>query len=266
MITVNKTGKYTVNAKDVNDCFASDSLHIINVYTHPAPDLGNDKNICDGASITLNAGNYNTYVWNDGSPSQYLKVMSPGTYWVQVTDNNYCIGSDTFVVSQLLQPPVDFLPPVDSLCSYDKLTLTPLGSFAAYSWSTGEMQPTITVDKPGLYTLYVTDYSGCSGTSTTNVVEKDCMFGVYIPSAFTPNSDGRNDIFKALVFGKIIYFSFNIYDRFGELVFSTNNPSKGWNGLINGQPQNTGTYVWQCAYQLEGSTAKVEKGTVVLMH
>ncbi len=265
-ITVNQTGEYIVRAKDANDCFASDSMHIVNVYTHPTPDLGNDKNICNGSTITLDAGKFAGYIWNDGSSSQYLNVSQAGVYWVNVTDNDHCSGSDTFAVQQLLQPPADFLKPVDSLCSYDELTLSAQGSFETYLWSTGETFPSITVDKPGLYTLNVTDANGCSGTDATDVVQKDCMYGVYIPSAFTPNSDGKNDVFRAMVFGKVIYFKLNIYDRFGELIFSATDPSKGWDGTIKGQPQNIGTYVWQCAYQLQGSAAVYKKGTVVLMH
>jgi gliding motility-associated-like protein len=265
-LTINKAGNYIVVAKDANGCFASDSLRVLNVYAHPMPDLGNDKNICSGSAITLDAGKFFSYAWNDGSSAQHLNVSQPGTYWVKVMDNNRCLGSDTFVVHQLLQPPADFLEPVDSLCSYDELTLTPSESFVNYNWSTGEVQPAIIVDKPGLYTLTVTDANGCSGTDATDVVHKDCMNGVYIPSAFTPNNDGRNDVFRAMVFGRVVYFRLNVYDRFGELIFSTTDPSKGWNGLINGQPQNIGTYVWQCAYQLQGSDAVYKKGTLVLMH
>ena len=265
-IFVNKAGLYSVKAKDNNGCFSSDTLQVVSVFAQPVPDLGMDKNICEGTNIQLDAGKYISYSWQDGFNAEFYNLSAPGKYWVSVTDNNYCKGSDTINILALNATPSNFLKSSDSLCDYDQLVLIPTGNYSLYNWSTGEMQPFITVANAGIYFLTVTDFNGCVGTDTTTVVQKECMNGVYIPSAFTPNGDGKNDIFKAKAFGKIISFRFNIYNRFGELVFSTGDPSKGWDGTIQQQPQNIGTYIWQCTYQLEGSNATSKKGTVLLMH
>ena len=91
------------------------------------------------------------------------------------------------------------------------------------------------------------------------------MLGVYIPGAFTPNSDGRNDIFKALVFGKVVSFKLQVFSREGQLVFQTTDPAKGWDGLYKGMSYSTTTFVWQCSYQLEGQRPDYQKGTVILV-
>ena len=265
-ITVYNSGSYSVLAKDINGCFASDTLDVKQVYAQPKPNLGADKNICSGTTINLDAGKFVSYLWQDNSSSEYFAASASGTYWVNVTDANSCKGNDTVIIKNLIPSPSNFLTPVDSICSYGKLTLTAGNSYINYYWSTGEMQPSITIDKPGMYALKVTDADGCTGSDTVNVIPKDCMHGVYIPSAFTPNSDGKNDVFRAMVFGKAVYFNLSVYNRFGEMIFATTNPSAGWNGLVKAQPQNSGVYIWTCSYKLEGGNAVTEKGTVLLLH
>ncbi len=99
------------------------------------------------------------------------------------------------------------------------------------------------------YTVYVTTLDGSSGeTCLDSASVKVLIFNtapkVFVPTAFTPNNDGRNDLFIPVAAGisKIEYF--RIFNRWGELVFSTTTDGQGWDGRIKGQPQNTGTFVW----------------------
>jgi gliding motility-associated-like protein len=91
------------------------------------------------------------------------------------------------------------------------------------------------------------------------------MEGLFIPNAFTPNGDGKNDIFRPLIFGNVTSFTFVIYNRWGGLVYETHDPAGGWNGKINGLSAQKGTYVWFCRYTLEGQPEKTEKGIVELV-
>jgi gliding motility-associated-like protein len=91
------------------------------------------------------------------------------------------------------------------------------------------------------------------------------MVGLYVPNAFTPNADGRNDVFKPLLFGPATDFSFVIFNRWGGKVFETHNPAEGWNGKLNGVDASADTYVWLCRYTLEGQSPQIEKGTVQLI-
>lgn len=113
--------------------------------------------------------------------------------------------------------------------------------------------------------LTVKDNNGCSGNDTTRIVEKICYTGVYIPTAFTPNNDGLNDLFRARVYGKTTSFKLEVYNRYGEKVFETTDPGAGWNGIYKGTPQSTAVFVWQCFYQLTGEKSAYKKGTVALI-
>ena len=89
---------------------------------------------------------------------------------------------------------------------------------------------------------------------------------LFIPSAFTPNGDGLNDVFKALYGENVTEFNLQVYDRWGELVFSTKNKAKGWDGRYKGQLQNSGIYVWIIRYKTTiDLEEKMMKGTVMLI-
>ena len=121
------------------------------------------------------------------------------------------------------------------------------------------------INRPGTYWLKATDDNGCTGINSISVYLKNCKQGVYIPKAFTPNNDGQNDVWKALVFGKVISFKLQLYNREGKLIFQTTDPLKGWNGFYNGFSHSTTTLVWQCSYQLENRQPEFQKGTVMLV-
>lgn len=138
-------------------------------------------------------------------------------------------------------------------------------AYTNYLWSTGAAERKVTVQNPGTYWLTVTDANGCSGTDSITVFPKQCMSGVYIPTAFTPDGDGKNDFFKALVFGKALLFKLQVFDRWGQVVFQTTDPNKHWDGRNKGIDYSTTTFVWQCFYRLEGQQPEFQKGTVTLI-
>ena len=105
----------------------------------------------------------------------------------------------------------------------------------------------------------------CKGVDSVTVFTKDCMEGIYIPTAFTPNNDGKNDIFKPFIFGNIVHYEFTIYNRFGQIVFTTTNPFNGWDGNLKGIQQNEGGFTWTCRYLLLGKADQVKSGSVVLI-
>ncbi|RZK46011.1 MAG: hypothetical protein EOO94_03515, partial [Pedobacter sp.] len=86
----------------------------------------------------------------------------------------------------------------------------------------------MSVTNGGTYSLKVTAQNGCAATEKIIVAEKDCLNGVFIANAFTPNHDGHNDVFRAMVYGPVIKFSILIFNRYGQVVFSTDNHLKGW--------------------------------------
>ncbi len=86
-----------------------------------------------------------------------------------------------------------------------------------------------------------------------------------MPTAFTPNGDGLNDLCRPVIFGTLDKYEFTVYNRYGETVFHSKQPGKGWDGMVKGKQQNAGTFMWVCQYQLDGKMLELEKGTVVLI-
>jgi gliding motility-associated-like protein len=89
--------------------------------------------------------------------------------------------------------------------------------------------------------------------------------GIFFPNAFSPNGDGKNDIFKPIIYTNLLQYEFSVYNRWGAKVFETTNPEKGWDGTVNGMPQNSGNFAWICKYQIEGEPARIEKGYGLLL-
>jgi gliding motility-associated-like protein len=95
------------------------------------------------------------------------------------------------------------------------------------------------------------------------VVDKNA---VYVPTAFSPNGDGKNDVLKAIPVGRVRLIQFAVYNRWGEIVFYTTNFGKGWNGSHLGVPAETGVYVWMLRAVDELKGAPIEqKGTVTVI-
>jgi gliding motility-associated-like protein len=186
-------------------------------------------------------------------------------YVVEVSDNNGCIGRDSTTLTTLLPLPKGFLPMDTAVCSYGSFELRAPNGYSAYFWNNGASANSITIRQPGVYWLQVKDNNNCTGKDTIVVNPKDCMKGFYIPSAFTPNGDGRNDIFRPMLFGNVKRYQFAVYNRWGEVIYLTTELSKGWNGKFDSSTQDTNVFVWSCTFQLEGEEIKTEKGTVVLI-
>jgi gliding motility-associated-like protein len=237
----------------------------LSVNPKPVPQLGPDSDICDGASLQLNPGSFSSYEWQDNSTAGSFTATMPGLYWVKVTNGFSCEATDSMEIMNIVPPPRHFLKPVDSVCQYEQLRLAPVGNYLNYQWSNGSTQTSISVSNAGQYTLVVQAQNGCYGGDTINVLPKTCPNGVFIPSAFTPNNDGRNDLFKALVYGKAVSFQLRVYNRWGVLVFMSVDPARGWNGKVKGDDTDSAVFVWTCSYQLEGGQPVFTKGTVMLV-
>jgi gliding motility-associated-like protein len=103
--------------------------------------------------------------------------------------------------------------------------------------------PTATLKDDITYTVTATTVEGCTDSDEATIkVFKGSA--IYVPTGFTPNDDGRNDLLRPLCIGITKIYFFRIYNRWGQLVFSTGKLGEGWNGKLNGAPQSMGTYAW----------------------
>jgi gliding motility-associated-like protein len=225
-----------------------------------------DTVLCFGHSLVLDAGaGYSSYLWQDGTHQQTITVSIPGSYAVTVMGLDGCTSTDSSSIDSIASPPTHLLPADTLICSYSSIELHALQTYAAYLWSTGETGSSIQVKNPGAYTLQVVDKNGCKGEDTILVTTKNCVYGIYFPNAFTPNKDGRNDLFRPVVMGNPLIYHFSIYNRLGQRLFDSTDPKKGWDGRIGGQDQESGAYVWICIYQFGGEAEKREKGNFILI-
>ena len=261
-----KPGTSRLIARITTTCgFYDDTLQLAVDDRLAKLDLGNDTFICDGKNLILTPGiGYDSYTWQDGSNQSHYTVTQSGKYWVSISDQNNCKASDTILINDRASIS-GFLPSTDSICRFGKLVLIPIGQFASYNWSDGTNSATTTVSQPGTYSLEVTDQYGCRARESVKVIQKDCRSAVFIPTAFTPNRDGLNDVFRATVFGGVRDFLLVVHNRYGEIVFSTNDYLKYWDGYYKGKPANVGNFVWKCSYRLEGSESILQKGSVILL-
>jgi gliding motility-associated-like protein len=261
-ITVRNAGLYIVNALTADGCRSTDSLRVLSVHANPLVNLGADMIVCEGSTIALDAGNFSIYDWNTGASSRTISISQTGTYAVTVTDNNGCRGADTLVVYRAVPPPARFLQDDTTICTYARFELLSNTSFKSYSWNTGSSSSSITVTKPGLYWLEVKDNDNCAGRDSILVTGKDCLKGFFAPTGFTPNRDGRNDVFRPLIFGPIVKYELQVFNRWGQRVFRSTDHGQGWDG---GAVPQAGGYTWVCVYQFDGEKPVTERGTVVLI-
>ena len=264
-IIVKNAGTYSVVGVDNQGCKTYDTAKVVNVFANPIVKLDHNPSLCTGGTRPLDAGNFSSYLWNNGSTFRKISVDDIGIYAVVVTDNNGCKGTDTTVITTLLSLPSGFLPADTLLCSYDKLILVSKQLYSAYQWSSGASGSSITVSEPGTYWLQVKHANGCAGRDSIIINMKDCMKGFYIPTAFTPNKDGKNDAFRPRLFGNVKKYRFVVYNRWGQIVFQTTELNKAWDGTVAGVMQDSNVFTWICDYQFENEEVKTQKGTVMLI-
>lgn len=203
-------------------------------------------------------------------PGNYVVNSQPGTSGTTLL--NLCgdamnVTSTSSTISFTVPAGVNdnYLPPDTTKCDYSTISVGALGTFDSYLWNTGQSTSTIPILNPGLYTLQVTDSNGCIGTDSIYISDSTCPQYVYLPNAFTPNGDGKNDIFRPIFAGAASVFKFAVYDRWGRVVFVTTTPGVGWDGTTGGRPQPAGTYVWECVYELYQEPQRMQRGTVMLI-
>jgi gliding motility-associated-like protein len=259
-------GNYIATGTTINGCKATDTIALLAPFALPVVQLDHKASICAGETRILNAGNgFAAYLWNDGSLSATKTVKATGNYSVTVTDSHGCRGTDNVAINLLVPLPANFLSGDTALCSYASINLAPDKTFAAYLWNTNATSAGITVTKPGTYTLTVTDQYHCNGTDTIIIFPKDCMLGLYVPSAFSPDNNGKNDVFKPLLFGDIGQYEFTVYNRYGQVIFRSAKPGDGWDGYYKNMPQPLGAYLWTLNYQLNDQPLSFAKGTVMVV-
>jgi gliding motility-associated-like protein len=217
------------------------------------------------------------WVHPDGStqtgPGLMLFAVEPGhsgTYTFVATDDRGCTSQESMLLT-VIPTPVPSLPSGDTLIMETGQSLDAGSGFSSYAWSTGETSQTITPPAEGWYKVTVTSAHNCPGSDSVYIVlreepviEPSQYF--YIPNAFTPDGDGRNDVFKPVLTNPaftIYSLQFTIYDRWGGEVFTSHDIGQGWDGTKNGKPCPEGAYVYRITFNVEGIPGAEGEQTIV---
>lgn len=280
------TTQYIVTAT-LGRCSANDTV-VVNVNAAPVPNAGPDGFICYGQNYRLQAAGGGTqYSW---SPSTYLDnpaianpLSTPSKDVVYtlsiISDVNGCASLVTDDMRIDVTPPIKVKTfPYDTIGypgdQFQLLAVPSDSDVINYSWnpSVGLSDPTIpnpvvTVGAIGQdiqYQVITSTIAGCRGEGYVKVRVYTGP-DIYVPTGFSPNNDGKNDKFTPFPVGMKSYNYFRVFNRWGQLVFSTTKLNDGWDGRFGGTEQASGVYVWMIEGLTKDNRIISKKGTVMLI-
>ena len=256
----NSTTNYQVTAT-IGHCTATDNVTVRTV-PYPIANAGNDTSVCYNLSAQLHANIVaSSFNWTPGGSLSNPLILDPvasprqtTAYVLTVTDTLGCPKPvrDTVIVI--------VLPRVNAFAGNDTAVVIgqPLHFHATgginYLWSPPSALDNVNISDPTAtydgsvdsirYKVMVSDEKNCLDSAFINVKIFKTNPQIFVPTAFTPNGDGVNDLFRPIGVGIKSIEYFRVYNRWGELVFSTTINGQGWDGRIRGTPQTTNTFVW----------------------
>ncbi len=262
-------------SQTINGCESPRAAITVRVFRTPKPGPDKEIKICTGNSADL-TGLYNTSGFTSSWTLNQVTVTNPasvnvaGIYQLIALSPAGC--ADTALVTLIILPPVIAYAGPDGNAEYNMpYQLTGSGG-VQYEWTPGSpllnnpylANPLAILTENTTFSLIVRDEAGCKGFDTVNIkVFKGPA--IHVPTAFTPNGDGLNDIFRPTAVGIQRLDYFRVFNRYGELLYETHDISRGWDGLYKGLKQNINNYVWTLkAVDRKGKTWEM-KGNVVLI-
>ena len=261
-LTVTSQGMYWVE-KNRNGCIARDSI-IINKSLSVTTSTVTVKK-CKDSILTIGLQsfpNQNNYQWNSGSKNQQLSVSIPGCY-IRNSQLLGCSLVDTFLVQNY--PQHKAIDKINyTLCIGDSIALTGLTKKLAWYRKNLFLSDLSVLQIHGIQddTLVLKSIDNCWQFDTIIIKVEKCQLDdtgfLYIPNAFTPNKDGKNDVF--IIPGKSIHnYEMTIYNRWGEQVFFTTNAAEGWDGTYRNVDAPAGTYVVVLKYKPNSTSGSQNK-------
>jgi gliding motility-associated-like protein len=260
-IAIRDSNTYWVKVTGASGCWTIDSLHLTN---YPLPVLlANELEVLckDSEHIVSADPDMKSYLWQDGSTHASLKVKAPGTYYMKATDKFGCNHIDSVKVIEKPRPEI-LTQTFYEICEPDFYIETGT-TYTSYLWEDGSTLPNRHVRDYGIYGLTVTDSNECTNAAMIEV-KRLCVPAVEVPNVFSPNGDGINDVIIP-TYKYILETDLSIYNRWGQLLFQTNDITKSWDGASPNGGGEPGVYyfVLKCTgneYQ------KFEKtGTITLI-
>ena len=239
---------------------------IINIYLFesklPIVNLGNDTAFCTGDSLQLSySGSNVNFLWNTGDTSNSIYVSSAGTYWLEVSDS-LCSNADTILIQNNSISKIEIFD--TTMCAGENYNIS-LPTAYQYEWWDGSNFPSIQIYDSGYFWVDITD--NCKKYQVDFYVSlKDCNCKVFIPNAFTPNDDGKNDGFYPDISCEAKNYHLMIFNRWGKLIWESRMQNEAWDGLYLNEEVPEGVYFYVLNYDyFSGQIEHVEHhGSVTL--
>lgn len=279
-VLIDQTRQFQVIAS-IGSCSANTTVRV-NAVAYPLADAGNDTVICYNSPAFLSPiTNGSIYQWASSGGvignnlQQTIFPEKSGQYYFTAYDNKGCPKPVTDSMFVTVLPPINAFAGNDTAVVIGQpLQLSGKGGIS-FEWSPpfglsdpGIQNPVATFFEPSnnvRYRMISANEYGCKDTSFIMVKIFHSGADVFVPNAFTPNNDGINDKFKFVAAGIQNLHFFRIYNRNGSLIYNSNSITDGWDGNVNGYPQQSGTYVWML--QATDYTGKLiqKKGVFILV-
>lgn len=286
-VTWNTAGTFNIAVQEfaATGCPGDLRTGTVIVKPFPIPNAGPDATICFGTTYQLKGSGGSVYQWtppallsNSNIANPFVNTPGAGVYRyaLSVTDANGCRSqkSDTVVLTVLSEAKV-FAGNDTSIAINQPLQLNAAdvngSNFNSYNWSPSFglnnpfiKDPLSIINRDVTYIVTARNAAGCEATDDIKI---RVFQGpeIYVPNAFTPNGDGLNDVFRPTCAGirELKYFS--VFNRYGQMVFTTTKVGEGWNGIFKGEKQNAGGFTWIAeAIDYKGNTI-TRKGIAVLI-
>jgi gliding motility-associated-like protein len=278
-------GNYTVTVTQAAGCAYTQNATMANNIIDLTATLTATDVKCNGdanGTITVNNTNgtpaFSYSLNNQGNwvPGNQFQNLSTGLYRVYLKDANGCTGDDTISIHEPNRLSLQFKNVINDYCEIGsepngnvEILLT--GGTAPYNVTLNgsNIPPSLKLTnlKEDDYAYAVTDANGCTTSGNFSIEHVPCCFA-FVPNAFTPNMDSKNDIFRMETTGRIRVNSMIVYNRYGQIVWSTFNQGEGWDGTQNGKPVDVGTYFYYIKYTCESVNGPKEtelKGDVTVI-
>lgn len=258
--------QYTVQVS--NSCGVVDAgvfVDVQQVVAHAWPDTV----VCPNESLVLHAAGGTHYAWSPISSAGAELVLDPaqsGTYSVIVSNDLGCWDAASVTVS--LHPPAQVMAGYQATVDQGhSAQLTAIGE-GSMVWSPDSTlscttcpDPLATPGTTTTYTVALTDVNGCKAMDHVTIFVHGILF---VPNTFTPDHDDVNDVFRAKADG-VIEYTLMIFNRWGQLIFTSDRLEYGWDGTFRGRPSPIDTYVWRIDYRESNGTAHTAYGHVNLV-
>jgi gliding motility-associated-like protein len=259
-------GAHTINyfVNQLNGCPPVSASTNIYIYNFPTASILGSNEICQGQLGVFNVQTTDSILWNTGQTTASITSDgTAGTVVSVVVFNSGCIARDSLVISNVPLPIVNASASEYSIIlgkntqlfgssnsEEDSLFWNPQSFLSCIDCLNPFAAPTDTI----IYFLTSINKYGCKSIDSVKIMVNTNCDEFFVPNMFSPNGDNSNDEFCLFGTNCIIVLNFVVYDRWGNLVFKTNDPDFCWDGNYNGKPLDSGVFV----YQLDASTIKKE--------